>query len=114
MELKPFSFKSCELIQMEGEFDLYEASKMKEFLEKYLRQRQEPLKLILDMQKIEYMDSSGLGTLIHLQSEISRLKGKLIICGLHGSPKKVLELTRLGKFFTLCDNLDHAKQAMEN
>lgn len=58
---------------------------------------------LLDVSKLKFIDSSGLGVLVSIHKRVKENKGKLIIKGLDGEVKNVFELTRLTKVFEIID-----------
>ncbi len=55
----------------------------------------------LNMDKVAYLDSSGLGMLVYLKKEITRHEGKLRIVKLNEPVLNVFKLTKLDEFFEL-------------
>ncbi len=62
--------------------------------------------LLVDLSGVEYMDSSGVGTLVYVKREVEDRKGKVILIGLQPRVRSVLEITRLDKFFNIVDSTD--------
>jgi anti-sigma B factor antagonist len=60
------------------------------------------------MANVEYMDSSGIGALIYITSTIKKMNLHLAIANVHGSVKKVIELTKLTNFFPIAATLEEA------
>ena len=56
---------------------------------------------IIQLNKIDYIDSSGLGVLVAIQKRALQMKGGVILTGASGIVKELLELTRLNKVFTM-------------
>lgn len=56
---------------------------------------------LIDMAKIGYLDSSGLGMLVYLKKEILRKEGKLVIINLTEPVMNVFKLTKLDEFFAI-------------
>ncbi len=54
-------------------------------------------KMLVDLSKVSYMDSSGLGTLVVLAGKLDRLGGKLVICGAQGKVREVIEISRVDR-----------------
>lgn len=57
----------------------------------------------LDLSKLSYIDSSGLGVLIAIHNRCTQKKGFVKIKGLQGNIKELFELTRLTKVFEIVD-----------
>jgi anti-sigma B factor antagonist len=64
------------------------------------------------MDDVEYIDSSGIGALIYITSTVKKMSLRLAITNVHGSVKKVIELTKLTNFFPITADLDEAVKLM--
>jgi len=65
-------------------------------------------KLIVDLAKVEYMDSSGLATLVEVMRQAKGHKADLVLAALHEKVRAIFEIARLDQFFTIVDSLDEA------
>ena len=68
----------------------------------------DPLPVVLDLSKLEFMPSLSLGTLVNLQRECRKRKQRFMITGLHGAVRSSFAITRLDKLFEICDSVDDA------
>lgn len=55
----------------------------------------------IDLSKVDYIDSSGLGVLVAIQKRALQKGGGVRIKGVQGLVKEVFELTRLTKVFEI-------------
>ncbi len=62
--------------------------------------------LVIEMSKVPYLDSSGLGILLNLKDRMSEIGGELILVGLSEYAQKLLSLTHLDKTFKRVDAID--------
>ena len=53
--------------------------------------------LILDMQKMSFMDSSGIAVVINAMRTIKHFSGELFISGLREQPMKVIRLSGIDR-----------------
>ncbi|EGW39412.1 STAS domain-containing protein [Desulfosporosinus sp. OT] len=60
--------------------------------------------LRIDLSKLTYIDSSGLGTLVSINKRTKEKKGRLILIGAQGLPMELIKRTRLDKVFLLLNN----------
>lgn len=58
-------------------------------------------RIIINLSKIEFMDSSGLGCLISLLKLVSSQQGSVVLCEIQEPVKRILALTRLNQVFTI-------------
>lgn len=59
------------------------------------------IEFVINMSKVEYIDSSGLGVLVAIQKRVLQHSGGVTIEGLSGDVKELFELTSLNKVFNL-------------
>ncbi len=94
------------LVKIEGEVDVYTSIDLKKELTKLVEADEK--NIIIDLENVNYMDSSGLGVLVALLKELKKIGGELKLISLPVSVKKIFDLTRLTKFFNIYNNLDEA------
>ena len=109
MELKIRKSKDVYIVDVSGEMDLYNSYKLKELIAKMLERQIKCI--VLNLEEVEYIDSSGIGALIYICSTLKKYNLKLYITN-HGSVKKVIELTKLMGFFPITDTLEEALQKL--
>ena len=63
---------------------------------------------IINLEQVDYIDSSGIGALIYICSTIKKMNLKLAISNIHGSVKKVIELTKLMGYFPIANSVEEA------
>ncbi len=111
MELKIRKNGENYIIDVNGEMDLYNSYKLKELVMKMLEKKVEHF--IINLENVDYIDSSGIGALIYICSTIKKMSLKLVITNIHGSVKKVIELTKLMGYFPIAQTIDEALKKME-
>lgn len=94
------------LVKIEGEVDVYTSIDLKKEMTKLVESDQK--RIIIDLENVNYMDSSGLGVLVALLKELKKVGGELKLICLPVSVKKIFDLTRLTKFFNIYNNLEDA------
>ncbi len=65
-------------------------------------------RLVLNLSKVTYVDSSGLGMLVALNASSRSTGGSLKIAGLTGRVNDLVQLTRLASAFELYDSAEDA------
>jgi len=89
---EPFD-KQGVFFELEGELDLYSTSELRtKILQAFDSDR---TRMVLDLSKLTYLDSSGVGILIFILQTLRVKKGKLKVIGLSGTPRKVLEMSNI-------------------
>ena len=106
MELKIRKNGDVYIIDVNGEIDLYNSSQLKELVMKMIEKN---IKIfIINLEQVDYIDSSGIGALIYISSTIKKMNLKLAISNIHGSVKKVIELTKLMGYFPIANSVEEA------
>ena len=106
MELKIRKNGDVYIIDVTGEMDLYNSYKLKELVMKMLEKNVKSF--IINLEQVDYIDSSGIGALIYICSTIKKMNLNLAIANIHGSVKKVIELTKLMGYFPIANSIDEA------
>ena len=65
-------------------------------------------KLIVDLEEVHYMDSSGLATLVEAMRNASKADINLVICQMHEKVSAIFEIARLDSFFSIVQSRDEA------
>lgn len=111
MELKMRKNKDVFIIYVSGEMDLYNSYKLKELVMKMMERQVKSV--VINMEAVDYIDSSGIGALIHIYSTMKKASCQLYMTNIHGSVKKVIELTKLMGYFPITNSLEEALQKLE-
>ena len=106
MELKMRKSAEIYIVDVNGEMDLYNSYKLKELIMKMLEKKVRTF--IINLEQVDYIDSSGIGALIYICSTIKKMNLKLSITNVHGSVKKVIELTKLMGYFPIASTVEEA------
>ena len=99
------------IIDIIGEMDLYHAFKLKTVVQKMIAKNIRHY--IINLQQAGYIDSSGIGALLFIHSELKKKKLFLKIAHVHGSVKKVIQLTKLIEYFPIIDTLAEAIKQLQ-
>lgn len=89
------------ILDISGEIDLYNAPEIKDIINKLIEERK--YNVIINLEKVSYIDSSGIGALISSLSNLKKYQGGLKIINVYASVRKVFELTKLTSFFEIFD-----------
>jgi anti-sigma B factor antagonist len=99
------------ILQILGEIDLYNAPEIKDIISKLIEER--CYNVVIDLEKVSYIDSSGIGALISSLSNLKKYHGGLKIINVYASVRKVFELTKLTSFFEIFDSEEEAIQSFD-
>jgi anti-sigma B factor antagonist len=89
------------ILDITGEIDLYNAPEIKDIINKLIEEQK--YNVIINLEKVSYIDSSGIGALISSLSNLKKYQGGLKIINVYASVRKVFELTKLTSFFEIFD-----------
>ncbi len=97
------------VVVLAGEVDFNQSHKVLEALNAVVEKR--PRRLVIDLAAVEYMDSSGLGTLVKIFQQVNAYKGKMALVAMNDRVRNAFEITRLDQFFAVHETVDEALQA---
>lgn len=70
-----------------------------------------PPRVIVDLSLVDYMDSSGVATLVEAYQIARRQSTKMVLCGLRDRVRSIFEIARLDTVFSITDSRDAALKA---
>ena len=94
------------VIELGGELDAYTCSRLRDAMIEVIEEGNPTL--VVSMAKVEYIDSSGLGTLVGGLKRASERNGKIGVVCTNPQIRKVFEITGLVRVFPLYDTEDEA------
>ncbi|MEQ8587014.1 MAG: STAS domain-containing protein [Thalassobaculaceae bacterium] len=68
--------------------------------------------LVFDLSRVEFIDSSGIGLIVHAFRALSAKRAKVAVCGATDQPLELLKATQLDRFMAFADNPDAARSAV--
>lgn len=86
------------VIQPSGILDGTKAAEFRHQVDEAIRKK--AMVLLIDMQNVTFMDSSGLGGLVQALKAIRSSGGQLFVCSTNDQIKMLFELTSMDKVFT--------------
>ncbi len=87
-------------VYLYGEIDHHSAADLRRDLDDLILQKQ-PLRLVLDLSRIEFMDSAGLGLLMGRYRLMQSIGGVLVISNANQRVLKILRLSGMERFFEI-------------
>lgn len=97
MEVKSFQQDGVTVFQVNGEINISTSPVLRKHFE-----QQPSKKIVVDLDKVTYVDSSGLATLVEILKKTKGQGGSLALAGLSEKVKSLFEITKLDKLFTVC------------
>ena len=69
-------------------------------------------RLVLDMGRVSFVDSTGLGTLVGLLKRVGT-RGELVVCGVQPAVRQMFQLTRMDRVFRIFGTADQAVSELQ-
>ena len=85
------------ILKLDGDIDVYTSSDLKDAIS--MQMDLGAKKIIVDMEYVYYIDSSGIGVFISALGTFKKVNGKICFIKVTDPVKKVFELTKINSFF---------------
>ncbi|WP_411822285.1 STAS domain-containing protein [Leptospira sp. 'Mane'] len=99
MELKLNTSGKVKTIEISGKFDIESTEEFESIFSKVTESN--PGIVAIEMSRLDYIDSSGIGSLIKSLNNLKNKKGKLILIGMKPMIQNVFKLAKLDMFFEI-------------
>ena len=97
------------IVTPQGDIDLSRAPSLRSQLSAIQAKR--PRKLIIDLNGVPYMDSSGVATLVEAMQNARKSGSKLVLCALQDRVRSIFEIARLDMVFTIVKTTEDGLKA---
>lgn len=94
------------ILRPEGEIDLSRAPAFRQAIAGATSTS--PQRVIVDLEQVSYMDSSGVATLVEAMQNARRNGYTLVLCGMHDRVRSIFEIAKLDVVFQIVPSLDEA------
>jgi anti-sigma B factor antagonist len=94
------------VLNIEGRLDASNSSELKTKISSLVDENHKSI--LIDMSGVDFVDSSGLGSLVTCLRLVAQAEGKFKIACLQANPKNLFETTRLNRVFELFDDRNSA------
>lgn len=109
MKLEPHLHQNIKILTLSGRFDARAAPiAQKQF---QAATAESPAQVVVNLEKVDFVDSTGLSTLVQALNHARQLDGDVRLCGLQQPVRIIFELTRLDKVFEIFPTEEDAVQA---
>ncbi len=96
------------VLEPAGILDSTKAEEFRQTVDQLLKEGAEVV--LIDLQDISFIDSSGLGTLVVLLKKVRSMGRKLCICSINDQVRMLFELTNMDQVFDLYTNREAFEQ----
>jgi anti-sigma B factor antagonist len=100
---------NSEVLPLDGEIDLHVSPRVALSLNQLVKKK--PAKLVVDLSKVSYIDSSGLAVLIEAMQAVEEYGGKFAIAGMQETVRSIFEIARLDQVFRIFPDVGSALAA---
>lgn len=109
MELIRSEHNAFPALQLKGRFDAHEVEPVNAWLQEQVGQ--EKVNLMVDLEGVNFIDSTALSTLVRGLKRCREKDGDLHLCSLQQPVRVIFELTRLDKAFDIFPDKEEAAKA---
>ncbi|WP_221198337.1 anti-sigma F factor antagonist [Saccharococcus caldoxylosilyticus] len=99
------------IIRLSGELDHHTAEELREKVTDTL-EREAIRHIVLNLEGLTFMDSSGLGVILGRYKQIKNLGGEMIVCAVSPTVKRLFDMSGLFKIIRLENNEQFALQTL--
>ena len=94
------------IVAPEGDIDLSRSPALRSSLKEAMAAK--PKRLIVDLGLVDYMDSSGVATLVEALQIARRGSTRMVLCGMKDRVRSIFEIARLDTVFTIAPSREDA------
>lgn len=99
------------LVRLSGELDHHTADELRSQITNTIENRN-VLHIVLNLGNLSFMDSSGLGVILGRYKQINNNGGKMVVCSISPSVKRLFEMSGLFKIIRLEQNEQFALETL--
>ena len=112
LKLGHYNKDGIEVVDVEGEIDVYTAPRLRELLIDLVNKNN--YQLVVNMEKVEFLDSTGLGVLVGAVKRVRAHEGSLDLVCTQERILKIFRITGLTKVFGIHETVDQAIAAKKS
>lgn len=98
------------VVRLNGELDHHTAAQVRQVIEDELN-HELVSHLVLNLEKLDFMDSSGLGVILGRYKRVAQMGGKMTLCSVQPSIKRIMEMSGLFKILQMFQDENSAVSA---
>ena len=102
--------EQVQVFELTGELDFHTSPDLRDTLHEVIDRK--IAKIIVNLKKVSYIDSSGLATFVEAFQKIKRYNGKLVLAELEPAVRSVFEIAKLDSVFLLAGSEEEAFQLL--
>jgi anti-sigma B factor antagonist len=106
MEIGITDYKGIKVVTVSGDIDMYSSPALREEL--IVHSNLKVSVLLVDFNKVTYIDSSGIATFVEVLKHMKTYGGRLCLFGLPVGVKEIFSFSKLDKVFEICVDIEDA------
>ena len=106
MQFKIEDKEGVRICAAEDDIDINSSPLFKKAFDRVIKEKSQ--KVLINLEKVEYVDSSGLATLVEMLKNVKAYGGKLKLSNLSHKVRSLFEITKLEKLFDIVDTQSNA------
>jgi len=110
MQMKMENKNDVLVCYIDGDIDIHSSPDVKKIFDKLAKDKVQ--KVVINLASVNYVDSSGLATLVSALKGVKSFGGKLRLVNLSSKVKGLFEITKLDKLFDIKDNEEEALKSL--
>ncbi|CDQ39747.1 MULTISPECIES: anti-sigma F factor antagonist [Virgibacillus] len=99
------------IVRLSGELDHHEAEQLRNEW-KEIMYKNDVKHVLLNLEAMTFMDSSGLGVVLGRYKEVLQLGGEMVVCSISPPVKRLFEMSGLFKIVRLEENEEFALETL--
>ncbi len=111
MEMQLREEHAVQILTCQGRIDAQVSNRVKERIQQLLDQGF--TQIILDLEGVELLDSSGLGALVSCMRRAKEKDGEIKLVGLRTEVRSIFDITRVTRLFHICEYVSDALEAFQ-
>ncbi len=112
MDMRASRVNDIAIAELAGRFDAYESFQLEKWFK--IAVGDVPAQTIINMKGVNFIDSTGLATLVQGMKRCRQLEGDVYLCCLQQPIRVIMELTRLDRVFEIFTSQDEAVERFLN
>ena len=105
--------KNALVVRLKGEIDQCAASEIRDNIDIEIMNSSKK-NLIIDLEGVTLMDSSGIGLIVGRYKTVRNLGGNLLLSGGNSYVRKMIDLSGIGKIITMYKSIPEADKALKS
>jgi anti-sigma B factor antagonist len=112
MKINTRAQQNIQILEVEGDIDFHSSPALRQ---KFLDILKNPsAQMVVDLKKVNYIDSSGLATFVEALQKIKKSTGKMVLANLAAPVQSVFEIAKLDQVFKITKSDQEALQILSH